>query len=110
MNEHLEKFHYICDMSHVDLIKGILQKLKPELNTKYFVRSIGLFGSIVRDDYSPTQSDVDIIVVFSKPIGIEFVDLADYLESQIKRKVDLVSKNGIKKAYFKEIESEIIYV
>lgn len=97
-------------MSPLTSIKELLQKLKPELARKYHVRSIGLFGSIVRDDFSATKSDVDIIVDFSKPIGIEFVDLADYLEFQIKRKVDLVSKNGIKKNFYNEIEREIVYV
>ena len=97
-------------MSPFDHIKNILQKLKPELVSKYHVKSIGLFGSIVRDDYKPAKSDVDIIVDFSKPIGIEFIDLADYLELQIKQKIDLVSKNGIKKNYYQEIEREIIYV
>jgi predicted nucleotidyltransferase len=97
-------------MSHINIIKETILKLKPELSKKYNVRSIGLFGSIVRDDYAPAKSDIDIIVDFSKPIGIEFIDLADYLESQIKSKVDLVSKNGIIKRYFKEIEHEIVYV
>ncbi|MEO7924757.1 MAG: nucleotidyltransferase family protein [Chitinophagaceae bacterium] len=97
-------------MSSLNSIKELLQKLKPELTKKYHVRSIGLFGSIVRDDFSPDRSDVDIIVDFSKPIGIEFVDLADYLEFRIKRKVDLVSKNGIKTNLYKAIEHEIVYV
>jgi predicted nucleotidyltransferase len=97
-------------MSSLNSIKELLQKIKPELAKKYHVKSIGLFGSIVRDDFTLTKSDVDIIVDFSKPIGIEFVDLADYLEFQIKRKVDLVSKNGLKKNFYKEIEREIVYV
>lgn len=97
-------------MTQLESIFNTLQKLKPELAKKYAVSSIGLFGSIVRDDYQPNKSDIDIIVDFSKPIGIEFVDLAEFLEAQIKTKVDLVSKNGIKKSYFKEIEREIIYV
>ena len=87
-----------------------LKKLKPELTRKYAVSSIGLFGSIVRDDFSTDNSDVDIIVDFSKPIGIEFVDLAEYLESVIKRKVDLVSQKGIKPKYFEQIQNEILYV
>ncbi len=87
-----------------------LKKIKPELTAKYSVSSIGLFGSIVRDDFSPITSDVDIIVDFSKPIGIEFIDLVEYLEFVIQRKVDLVSRNGIKAKYFSQIESEIKYV
>ncbi|MES1224344.1 MAG: nucleotidyltransferase domain-containing protein, partial [Bacteroidota bacterium] len=76
---------------------------------KYFVNSIGLFGSIVRDDFTD-ESDVDIIVDFSKPIGIEFIDLADYIGSKLSKKIDLVSRNGVKAKYFHQIESEIIYV
>jgi len=92
------------------LIITSLQKIKPELKRKFFVSSIGIFGSVVRDDFSPEKSDIDIIVDFSKPIGVEFIDLAEYLETIFKRKVDLVSKNGIKDKYYREIENEIIYV
>lgn len=97
-------------MTNLGTIKELLQRVKPELVSKFHVKTIGLFGSVVRDDFSPSISDVDIIVEFSQPIGIEFVDLADYLESQIKRKVDLVSKNGVKKPFFRAIEREIVYV
>ena len=101
---------YICIMSSqlVD-IKRVLESIKPELAKKYFVSSLGLFGSVVRDDFGPT-SDIDIIVDFSHPIGIEFVDLANLLEAKLKRPVDLVSRNGIKKKYYKVIEDEIIYL
>lgn len=97
-------------MTQFESIKAIIQKLKPELSKKYGVSSIGLFGSVVRDDFSEGKSDIDIIVDFSKPIGIEFIDLANFLEDTFKRKIDLVSKNGIKEKYFREIKSEIIYV
>ncbi|RZK25526.1 MAG: DNA polymerase subunit beta [Flavobacterium sp.] len=96
-------------MTELSNIKSLLTQLKPELVSKYYVNSIGLFGSVVRDDFTPS-SDVDIVVDFSKPIGIEFIDLADFLERKLHKKVDLVSKAGIKKKYFHQIESEIIYV
>ena len=97
-------------MTQLESIKALLVKLKPELIEKYSISTIGLFGSVVREDFSPSTSDIDIIVDFSKPIGIEFVDLADYLEQKIKRKVDLVSRNGIKTKYYQTIESDIVYV
>ncbi len=97
-------------MSTFISIKELLQRLKSELTKRYSVKSIGLFGSIVRDDFSAANSDIDIIVDFSKPVGVEFIDLANFLESQMKRKVDLVSRNGIKKNFYKEIEREIVYV
>lgn len=96
-------------MNELSNIRTTLQQIKPELMKKYHVRTLGLFGSIVRDDYT-TSSDIDIVVDFNRSIGIEFVDLADYIEHKIKKKVDLVSRNGIKEKYFKEIEPEIIII
>ncbi|WP_133997484.1 nucleotidyltransferase family protein [Dinghuibacter silviterrae] len=96
-------------MSYLSTIQEKLRRAKPELSKKYHVNSIGLFGSIVRTDFRP-ESDIDIVVDFSQPIGIEFVDLADELEQLLDRKVDLVSKAGIKPQYYRAIESEILYV
>lgn len=90
-------------------VKDILSKLKPELLRKYPIASIGLFGSIVRDDFTE-NSDIDIIVEFNDKIGIEFITLADELEEKLNYKVDLVSRGGIKPKYFSVIEPQIIYV
>ena len=96
-------------MGQLNDIKKILTQLKPELAQKYHVETIGIFGSAVRDDFSPS-SDIDIIVDFNQPVGIEFIDLANYIEKCLQKKVDLVSKNGIKDKYYHAIEREIVYV
>lgn len=96
-------------MKYLEEVKSILTKLKPALMSKYGVDTLGLFGSIVRDDFTD-QSDIDIVVTFSKPIGIEFIDLADEIEEKLNRKVDLVSRNGIKPKYYAAIEPEVLYV
>jgi predicted nucleotidyltransferase len=90
-------------------IQNQLRQVKTHLFTKYHVNTLGLFGSVVRNDFTP-ESDIDMVVDFNRPIGIEFVDLANELEKLLKRKVDLVSKDGIKPKYFQEIQSEIRYV
>ena len=90
-------------------IRKKLQEIKPSLVSKYHVSTIGLFGSVVRDDFT-NESDIDIIVDFSAPIGIEFIDLANELEAIFNRKIDLVSKNGIKPGYMQSIQPDIIYV
>jgi predicted nucleotidyltransferase len=90
-------------------IKQLLEQMKPELAQKFHVRSIGLFGFIVRDDFS-SSSDIDIIVDFNQQVGIEFIDLAYYMEQRLHTKVDLVSRNGVKDKYLKAIEQEIVYV
>lgn len=96
-------------MSQLENVRQTLIQMKPELEKKYSLSSIGLFGSIVRDDFSES-SDIDIIVEFKQPIGIEFIDLALELEMKLNKKVDLVSKKGIKEKYFDHIRNEIIYV
>ena len=102
-------FSYICYMQSLKNIKQVLTDLKPELEKKFHVSSIGIFGSAVRSDFS-SHSDIDILVDFNQPIGVAFIDLAILLELKLKNQVDLVSKKGIKKKYFSEIESDIIYV
>jgi predicted nucleotidyltransferase len=101
---------YFWAMKHLDEYKRIIMLIKPELERKYLVNAIGLFGSVVRDDFSPSRSDIDVIVDFKAPVGIEFIELADYLEQALHHKVDLVSRNGLKPAYFKAIAPDIVYV
>ncbi len=94
--------------SVVDL-KNILKTQKPYLKEKYKIKSISIFGSYSRDEATP-ESDVDILVDFEEPIGLEFVDLADELEELLEVNVDLVSKNGVKERYFKVIERDLVHV
>jgi predicted nucleotidyltransferase len=96
-------------MDNLTTIRQQLRQIKPVLMERYHVSELGLFGSVVRDDFTPL-SDVDILVDFSRPVGMEFIDLADELESRLNRKVELVSKKGIKPGYFNAIQSEIVYV
>ncbi|MCD6010522.1 MAG: nucleotidyltransferase family protein [Flavipsychrobacter sp.] len=96
-------------MNQLTVIQNTLKQLMPGLVSRYHISSLGLFGSVVRSDFS-SQSDIDIMVDFSKPIGIAFIDLANELELRLNRRVDLVSKKGIKPAYFSKIEQEIVYV
>ena len=90
-------------------IYKVLEQNKDLLFSQFPIKSIGLFGSAARDDFQES-SDIDILVDFNEPIGIEFIDLADTLEEILNHKVDLVSRNGIKPKYFKEIEKDLIYV
>jgi predicted nucleotidyltransferase len=68
-----------------------------------------VFGSFTRDDFRD-DSDIDILIEYEQPIGIEFIDLAQELEELLKRPVDLVSRNGIKPKYFREIQKDLMYV
>ena len=60
------------------------------------VRSLALFGSVVRGEARP-DSDVDILVKFSKPVGLfEFIRLKHRLEEILGRSVDLVTRAALK--------------
>ncbi len=91
-------------------ILATLKKAKPSLAKKYGVKELAIFGSYSRNDAIAGKSDVDIMVDFSQPIGLDFVDLADELEELLQLKVDLVSRGGIKPKYFTVIEPDLIYV
>jgi uncharacterized protein len=86
-----------------------LQSIKPSLEKKFGLTTLALFGSYSRDD-ATDESDIDVMVDFCKPLGIEFVDMADEIESLFNHKVDVVSRGGIKPKYFKAIEPDLIYV
>lgn len=96
-------------MNKLEEIKADLYSLKDELDKRFGVSAIGLFGSITRDDFTE-KSDIDILIDFSRPIGMEFFTLADLLESRLKRKVDLITLDGIKPRYFEAIKKDLIYV
>ncbi|MEO7265434.1 MAG: nucleotidyltransferase family protein [Ferruginibacter sp.] len=87
----------------------ILKAHKQELFSEYPIKSLALFGSFSRGDFNET-SDVDIMVEMSEPKAFAFIDLSYALENILQRKVDLVSKNGIKEKYYNYLEKDIQYV
>ncbi len=87
-------------------IREVLRKCLPEIREKYGVTSIGIFGSYARGEAVPS-SDIDIIVEFDRPIGWELVDLADYLESILHHKIDLVIRRSLHPLLRDTILSEV---
>jgi predicted nucleotidyltransferase len=96
-------------MQSLKNIKKTLQNNKLILVKKYGIKDLAIFGSYARNEQNQ-ESDIDILVDFKNPVGIEFIDLAEELEQILKLKVDLVSKRGLKKEYFASILPELQYV
>jgi uncharacterized protein len=86
-----------------------LSEARDDLIERYPIRRLGLFGSVVRGDHGP-ESDVDVLVEFSRPVGLEIVDLAEELEAVLGRRVDLVSRKAISDRMLPHIEKDLIYV
>ncbi len=96
-------------MGKKEIIK-IIRNSKPEMESHYGVKKLGLFGSYVREKQSK-RSDIDILVTFNRDIDLfDFLDLREYLESQLSIKVDLVMESALKPAIGKRILSEVEYV
>ena len=96
-------------MATLQSIRKILQLHKSRLISTYGLKNSAIFGSYSRNQQNDA-SDLDILVEFSRPVGIEFIDLAEELEGLLNIKVDLVSRNGVRPEYFQQIESDLNYV
>lgn len=96
-----------------DQIKQILKDNYSVLSNEYGVSRIGIFGSVVKGTMTE-ESDLDIVVEFNRPIGFKFNNLVEYLENLFDKKVDVITKDGIKNIRIKEvarnIEKNLIYV
>ena len=91
--------------------ESILEQLNQrseELKQNFTVRSIGLFGSLARND-SDSESDVDILVDFIEPTFDHYMDLKFYLEKLFGKSVDLVIADTVKPRLKPVIEREVIY-
>jgi len=65
----------------------------------YGVRKLELFGSILRHDFDPEHSDVDLLVEFEPRVADSFpnfLDLNEALEKLLGRPVDLVELRAIR--------------
>ena len=90
-------------------IVSILAQKKPEWEKRFKLKSLALFGSVARGDQSE-RSDVDILVEVDPHIGLDFVILAESIETALGGRADVVSKGAIKPRHWQEIERELIYV
>lgn len=96
-------------MLTTEQVVQLLKTKKPELQNRYPISELALFGSYARGDYHE-NSDIDILVDFYGSVGIEFITLAHELEDLLKTKVDLVSRNGIQPRYLNAVEKNLIHV
>lgn len=88
------------------------QRAIADLCRRWRIRRLALFGSVLRDDYTP-ESDIDILVEFepSATPGFGFVTLQGELSRIFGRNVDLHTPASLSK-YFRDAvlrEAETLY-
>ena len=78
-----------------------------QLCRRYRVRELALFGSILRNDFDPTSSDVDAAVKFGPPaddsLARQYFDFKAALEHLLMRSVDLVELDAMPDTRLKRI-------
>ena len=81
-------------MSIVELPLKIDRERITEFCRQRGIRKLSLFGSVLRDDFDPAHSDVDVLVEYRKDRvpGWEFVTHAEDLETLLSRKVDYCTR------------------
>jgi len=94
-------------------ILELLQTKYTFLATEFGVSKIGLFGSFAKGQPDET-SDIDIVMEFDRPIGFKFIDLVEYLENLLGRKVEVLTPAGIQgiriERVAKSIAESTVYV
>jgi predicted nucleotidyltransferase len=91
-------------------VLGFLSSHRQELEERFLVSSLALFGSTARDE-AGSESDVDILVEFRETPGLtEYMSLKFWLEDNLGRPVDLVMKSALKSWARPVVEAELIRV
>ncbi|MEP7012072.1 MAG: nucleotidyltransferase domain-containing protein [Acidobacteriota bacterium] len=95
---------------------AILRRLRenyPDLSAQFGVGRIGLLGSFASETANEA-SDVDLIVDLERPIGLRFVELVEYLEALLARRVDVITSAGLRgiqlPAVARRIEERVVHV
>lgn len=92
-------------------ILDFLQKHKAELESRFGVKRIGLFGSFAKNEQKP-QSDVDILVEIERDDVDIFMlknSLRKYLSENFDRRVDIAREKYLKPYAKEEILKDTLY-
>ena len=88
-------------------VLGILSEHRERIR-RFGVRSLGLFGSVAREE-STTTSDLDFLAEFDSISFDAYMDLKVYLEKLFGCPVDLVLSDALKPRLREPILSETIH-
>ena len=87
----------------------ILRDYKKEFAEQYGILTIGVFGSVAREE-AGEDSDVDVVIRISKPDLFMLVGIKNELEERLHRPVDIVTyRESMNKFLKRRIDGEAVY-
>lgn len=90
-------------------IIDILKKEKINLQNKFGVEEIALFGSYARGEETK-DSDIDILIKFNRPSFDALMEVYLFLEKKLNKKIDITCKHKhLSSRFLSTIEKDIIY-
>jgi len=96
-------------MRKADVLRT-LHEHRSELQARFGVKELLLFGSVARDEAGPT-SDVDVLVEFDGRADFDrFMGLKLYLEDVLSTRVDVVTKAGLRSRLRSSVERDAVHV
>ncbi|MDI9591316.1 MAG: nucleotidyltransferase family protein [Acidobacteriota bacterium] len=97
--------------SHLPRLLDELRARLPDLQDRYGVLSLGVFGSYARGQQK-ADSDLDVLVEFDdRPLSLfDFVRLENELSDALGIKVDLVERRALKPHIGQHILAEVIVI
>jgi hypothetical protein len=82
----------------------------PTLAQRYHIRALGVFGSYVRNEQTPT-SDLDVLVEFDTLPGLfTYVELQEELAALLGVPVDLVHRADVKPHIAESLLEEVVMI
>lgn len=91
-------------------LKLIIGGKKSELAEIYNVSNIFIFGSYAKETQTE-ESDIDLLVETTKPISLfKFVNLKQYFENLLGKKIDLGTPNSLKPFVKNTILNEAVQI
>ncbi|MBK6863635.1 MAG: nucleotidyltransferase family protein [Ideonella sp.] len=91
-------------------VLALLSQEKPEMQRRFGVRSLALFGSRARA-LAHGGSDVDLLVAFDGPAtSARYFGLQFFLEDLLGASVDLVTEQALRRELRPHVERDAIHV
>lgn len=98
---------------YVSIKETVLKKLEDnlsEIQERFGIETIGIFGSVSRGEDSP-ESDIDFLYRFQHPEAADIDDLfrlTQYLKEMFQREVEMISMDYVDPYILKNVKNDAI--